>query len=258
VTYVDLPGVHLWYEDTGGEGTPVVFLHAASGSSDSWDHLIPAFAGRGYRCVTYDRRSWGKSEADPNGEQPGTASDDLLHLLDHLGLDRVHLVSTAAGSGPALDFALSFPERSRSLVIGDCTGGVRDPEFLEMLERIRPPEIAALPAQLRELSAGYRGTNVEGTRRFTEILHASRWKGLHGDGQKPRNRVTLASLQQLKVPTLVVQGEADLSTPPAVVRQIADAIPGSQYAGIAAAGHAAFWEEPEQWSKLVLDFISQH
>ena len=56
--FLTLPGVDLWYEDTGGPGTPVIFLHAASGTSESWVHQLPAFTAAGYRCITYDRRTW--------------------------------------------------------------------------------------------------------------------------------------------------------------------------------------------------------
>ncbi len=95
--YVELPGVHLWYTDTGGTGTPVIFLHAASGTCESWVYQVPAFTEAGYRCVTYDRRGWGRSRANPTGEQPGYGSDDLHGLADHIGLDYFHLVATAAG-----------------------------------------------------------------------------------------------------------------------------------------------------------------
>jgi pimeloyl-ACP methyl ester carboxylesterase len=107
--YVQLPGVHFWYEDTGGTGTPVIFLHAASGTSESWMYQVPAFATAGYRCITYDRRGWGRSRPTPTGEQPGCGSDDLHDLVEHLGLDRFHLAATAAGGIVGLDYALVHP-----------------------------------------------------------------------------------------------------------------------------------------------------
>ncbi|HYR43727.1 MAG TPA: alpha/beta hydrolase, partial [Terriglobia bacterium] len=59
--YAQLPGVRIWYKDTGGSGIPVVFMHAATGSSRVWDHQIPAFTAAGYRFIAYDRRGWGRS-----------------------------------------------------------------------------------------------------------------------------------------------------------------------------------------------------
>lgn len=256
--YVELPGVHLWYHDTGGNGAPVVFMHAASGTCESWVHQLPAFTAAGYRCITYDRRGRGRSRPDLTGEQPGYVSDDLHGLADHLGLDRFHLVATAAGGIGGLDYALAHPQRVRSLVVADSIGGVQDPEYLEVQHRLRPREIQALPVELRELSAGYRGVNPEGTRRWIEIEHASRPEATEGPRQSPRHRLTLSLLETLRVPTLVLVGEADLLTPPALMRLLAARIPNCQFATLPEAGHAAHWEQPEIWNRLVLGFIGQH
>ena len=61
--YADIPGGRLWFKETGRHGTPVVFLHAASGTSDSWGLQEPAFIEAGYRCVAYDRKNWGRSKS---------------------------------------------------------------------------------------------------------------------------------------------------------------------------------------------------
>jgi pimeloyl-ACP methyl ester carboxylesterase len=256
--YIDLPGVHLWYVDGGGDGVPVVFMHAASGTSESWAPQLLAFTTAGYRCLTYDRRGWGRSRPDPTGEQPGYVSDDLHRLVDHLGLDRFHIAATAAGGIGALDYALAHPEGVRSLVVADSIGGVQDPEYLEVQHRLRPPEIQALPWELRELSAGYRGTNPEGTRRWIEIERGSRLEGAQGLAQQPRLPLTLARLETLRVPTLVLAGEADLVSPPALMRMLAAHTPDCRFATVPEAGHAAHWEQPEVWNRLVLEFIGRY
>ena len=121
-TYADLPGVRLWYKDSGGGGVPVVFLHSNTGSSRNWDYQIPVFTAAGFRFIAYDRRGWGRSVTAP-GAQPGTAADDLQALMKYLGIDRLHLVATAGGGFVALDYALSFPDQPRSLVIANSIGG---------------------------------------------------------------------------------------------------------------------------------------
>ena len=258
MSYIDLPGVHLWYVDSGGSGVPVVFMHAASGTCESWEPQLPAFTAAGYRCISYDRRGWGRSRPDPTGEQPGYVSDDLHRLADHLGLDRFHVAATAAGGIGALDYALAHPERVRSLVVADSIGGVQDPEYLEVQRRLRPPAIQALPWELRELSAGYRGTNPEGTQRWIAIERGSRLEEAQGPAQQPRDPMTLARLETLRVPTLVLVGEADLVSPPALMRMLAAHIPDCQFATVSEAGHAAHWEQPEIWNRLALEFIGQH
>ena len=76
-----LPGVRLWFTDTGGTGEPVVLLHANTGTSEIWEPQIEAFSKAGYRVIAFDRRGWGRSQAEPaTGPQPGHTSEDL-HAL---------------------------------------------------------------------------------------------------------------------------------------------------------------------------------
>src|SRR5262245_26818143 len=121
--YAQVPGARIWYTDSGGAGVPIVFLHAATGSSRVWEYQIPAFTASGYRVIAYDRRGYGRTVIDGGGP-PSTAADDLQGLLDHLGIERFHLLGTAAGGGAVLDYALSFPRRLRSLVVANAIGGV--------------------------------------------------------------------------------------------------------------------------------------
>ncbi len=176
--YADLPGVRIWYTDTGGSGVPVVLLHAATGSSRVWEHQIPAFTKSGFRVIAYDRRGFGRTVIEAAGTQPGTGADDLQALLGHLGIDRFHLVSTAAGGFVAFDYALSFPQRLRSLVVANSIGGVQDEDFLEMGRRVRPtPQFNALPADVRELGPSYRVANPQGTQRWVDLERTSRAEG---------------------------------------------------------------------------------
>jgi pimeloyl-ACP methyl ester carboxylesterase len=115
--HADVPGVRLWFTDSGGRGAAVVFVHAATGSSRVWEYQIAPFTKAGYRVITYDRRGYGRSISDPARTETGTGADDLRALADFLKLDRFHLVGTAAGGIVTLDFTLSFPDRLRSLVV---------------------------------------------------------------------------------------------------------------------------------------------
>ena len=82
-----LPGVRLGYIDTGGTGTPVILLHAATGSSRVWENQIPAFTAAGFRVIAFDRRGYGRTVVDPAGPQPGTAADDLEALVKSLNIE---------------------------------------------------------------------------------------------------------------------------------------------------------------------------
>src|SRR5262245_29054849 len=214
-TYADLPGVRLWYKDTGGNGVPVVFLHSNTGSSQNWEHQIPAFTAAGYRLIAFDRRGWGRTMAEP-AAQPGTAADDLRALMKFLGVDRFHLIGTAGGGFVAFDYALSFPEQLRSLVVANSIGGVQDEDYLELGRRLRPPQFDAMPPDLRELGPAYRAANPDGARRWIELERMSRQNG--AAAQPLRNRMTFAMLESIKLPTLLITGDADMFAPPPLLR----------------------------------------
>ena len=257
--YAELPGVRLWYKDTGGSGIPVVFMHAATGSSRVWEYQIPAFTAAGYRIIAYDRRGWGRTLIVPTGPQPGTAADDLQALMDYLRIDRFHLVATAAGVSVSLDYAVSFPKRLRSMVIANgAMGGLQDEGYQVLGQRIRSPQLDALPPELRELGPSYRASNPEGTRRWIDLEHMSRPGGTPAPAQETRNRLTFSLLETLSVPMLLITGDADLSAPPPMLRFFTARIKNSESLVIPEAGHSAYWEQPEIFNRAALQFIRKN
>jgi len=228
--------------DTGGKGTPIVFLHAATGHGGMWQHQLPAFTAAGYRCIAFDRAA------------EGFASDQVGELAAKLKLERFHLVGTAAGAIIAVDYTLSHAERVRSLVVANSIVGVQDADYLEMSARLRPsPQFDKLPADFRELGPSYRAANAKGTKRWTELTHA-----------KPRiaysvkNRITWAALETITAPTLLLTGDADLYTPPSVLRLFTQRFPRSESIVLPECGHSAYWEQPEAFNRAVLEFLRKN
>ena len=195
----------------------------------------------------------------PAGIQPGTGADDLLGLVNHLGVDRFHLVGTAGGAFVALDFVLSFPQRLRSLVVANSIGAVQDEDYLELGRRLRPaPQFNALPPEIRELGPSYRAANPEGTKRWVELEHVSRPEGPLAPAQTMRNRVTFAALEQISTPTLLLTGGADLFAPPPLLKLFSARIKRSESVIVPEAGHSSYWEQPEVFNRAVLTFIRKH
>ncbi|MDE2838228.1 MAG: alpha/beta hydrolase [Chloroflexota bacterium] len=256
--YLEIPGASLWYEDTGGEGAAVVFLHAFTGNTEAWEYQTPAFADAGYRCVRYDRRGWGRSRDFSTPEQTTYASDDLHALVEHLGLLRFHLIGTGGGGYVALDYAVSHPERLASLVVA-CSGGPiqRDPEYTAIGDRYgRFPGFQSLPPWFLEIGPTYRVAHPEGVDRWLRIEQASRQEG--AQRERMRNDFTLALLETVRMPTLMLAAGADLYAAPPRMQATADRIPDCEFALMPDAGHSAYWEQPETWNRLVLEFIGAH
>ena len=192
----ELPGTHLGYWDTGGPGEPIVLLHPASGSALVWLYQQPVFAQAGYRVVAYSRRNYYNSDLAP-ADNPGTASEDLQNFIDFLGLEKFHLVSSAAGGSVAADYALSHPERLLSLTVSSNNLAAASGYIAEAAAKIRLKEWDDLPRWFRELGPSYRGANPAGVAKWTELnLISETGKGAR---QKLVNVVTPDKLETLKV-----------------------------------------------------------
>ena len=255
--YADLPGVKLWFTDTGGDGVPIVLLHANTGTSESWEAQAAAFAGQGYRVIAFDRRGWGKSLADPaTGPQPGSVAGDLDALADHLGLGKFHLVGVAGGGFVAIDYAAWRPERLRGLVVAASTGQFSEQEMREITARVEIPELRKQGAVYREVGPSYRGANPDGTKRWIEIEERARQPG--APAQPLRTPNTFAKLAAVTPPVLVIAADADLLAPPALMRTWAAHLKSYEWATVPDSGHAISWEHPDIFNESVLRFVKRH
>lgn len=256
--YAELPGVRLWYLDSGGEGTPVVLLHANTGTSESWRHQFPILVNAGYRVIAFDRRGRGKSTPDDKtGPQPGSVSEDLEALADHLHLKPFHLVGVAGGGFVALDYASWHPERLRSLIVGASTGAVKDAPVQEAINRIEIPEIRKQDASYREIGPSYRAINPQGVKEWLDVEHRSNSQpGVKTQPMRQPN--TFAKIETIKTPTLVVAAGADLLAPPPLMKLWADHLPRHEWAMVPESGHSIAWEKPAQFNALLLEFIAKH
>ena len=251
-----LPGVQLWFTDTGGSGEPIVLMHAITGTSESWASQIAAFAQAGYRVIAFDRRGWGRSLADPaSGPQPGHAADDLHALADHLALGRFHLVGVAGGGFVALDYAAAHPERLSSLVVAASTGSVSDKEIQDVIARIEIPGIRSLPAHFREVGASYRGTNPEGRSagsRSRSTRDRPTRRPSRCDRRTPTPSWPPSPRERWSSPA-----DADLIAPPGLMKLWARHVKGAQWTTVPDAGHSIAWEQPAIFNDIVLKFLKE-
>lgn len=255
--YVELPGVKLWFIDSGGSGTPIILLHANTGTSAVWADQIARFSQAGYRVIAFDRRGWGKSLANSaSGPQPGSIAGDLDALADHLKLGSFHLLGVAGGGFAALDYAAWRPERLLSLVIGASTAQLVDQEVADFAASIEIPGIRQLPAVYREVGPSYRGANPQGTRRWIEIEEHARQPG--APAQPLRTPNTLAKIETIVTPTLIIAADADLLAPPALMRIWAHHVKNHEWAVVPESGHAIAWEQPDAFNDRVLEFLGRH
>jgi pimeloyl-ACP methyl ester carboxylesterase len=252
----DTPGARLWYWDTGGCGEVVVMSHPLSQGSGIWGHQQPAFAQAGYRVVAYARRGFDRSEHGA-AETPGTAVGDFCHFLDALAIEAAHVIGAAAGGGVAMRLAAAHPERVTSLVLAGSIVAPAEADWLELYARL---DIKAVKPHVStafiELGPSYRAGNPEGTARFA-ALSAEAHRNNPVD-QPLGVELTWGAMERTPVPVLLLAGEADLYAPPPLQRLLARHLPRHEIATIREAGHAPYWEAPEAFNALVLDFLKRH
>lgn len=245
-------GTELYYLDAGGSGEPVVLLHAYTGSAASWGYQLPVLRNAGFRPIAFSRRGHYRSGRGP-ADRPGRIIDDIHGVVDHLKLERFHLVGTAGGGFNVADYALSHRPRLLSMAIASSLGGIRDPDFTATTSRIVPREFPSLAPDFRELGPSYRAAYPEGVKRWLALEH----EALTGApiNQATANQLTIANMASLDLPKLLLTGGADLYMPPSRMRALAARLPRTRLVIIPEAGHAPQWEQPEAFNRALINFL---
>jgi pimeloyl-ACP methyl ester carboxylesterase len=259
-------GVELFYQVTG-DGAPLVFCHEFAGDYRSWGPQVRALS-RLYRCITYCHRGFPPSSVptDPEAYSQDLLVADLLGLLDHLGIQRAHLVGFSMGGNVVLNFALRHPERCHGIVVvGTGSGSTNRERFLSDVDRtvelLRSRGIAGFaevytrgPTRLPFLRK-----DPHGWAEFRANLedHSAEGQALTMLGVMVRRPTIFAlepQLERLTVPTLVMTGDEDepcLEPALFMKRKIAP----SGLIVVPQTGHAVNLEEPAQFNRAVLDFL---
>jgi pimeloyl-ACP methyl ester carboxylesterase len=248
-------GGSLWCWDTGGSGQPVILLHPGSGSGESWPYQQPVLARAGFRAIGYSRRGAYGSVAGTEAEAD-TVSGDLNTLADHLGLGRFHLNGSAAGGSVALDYALSHPDRLRSLTVSGSVMGVLDAEYQALTKALQPDPFGDMPVDFKELGPSYRAGNRDGVAAWLAI--SERAKTADAFPQPTLNVITWAALETISVPVQLITGDADLYSPPSLMRLNAQHLQDPETHIIREAGHNPHWEQPDAWNNVLLRFLNRN
>jgi pimeloyl-ACP methyl ester carboxylesterase len=268
---VELPmagGAALYYWDTGGDGDAIVMAHAATGSAYVWGYQQQTFAEAGYRVIAYSRRGYRGSDTGPVDESnqsldgSGRPLDDIHALVTHLALDRFHLLGHAAGGGIANGYIKEHPNRILTSISVAALQSIADEDWAVPMNSIRAPgsgdELGSFnsnPPELREVGPSYRWANPEGLAAWIALEHENRPVNVtHAPGVE----VTWTDIESRTFPTLLIAGDADLYAPPSMYRYLSSRVPASELYIVSEAGHSVYWEQPDTFNALVLDFLERH
>ena len=253
---LNVGGARIWYWDTGGAGEPVVLAHPFSGSALIWGYQQPVLAAAGYRVIAWSRRGHHGSDAG-SGQNPGTAAGDLYQLIEHLGIDKMHLVGLAAGADLVPDFAISWPRRLLSMTLGCTIGNPGDPAYRTSEAALLPQELRDLPRWMSELSASYRAAYPQGVAKWRELEAISRTRKERTPALTA-NEITPQRIARINAPALLFTGDADLYMPPSRLRAYAAYWTNPEVVLFTEAGHAVYWEQYMAFNTVLLDFFRRH
>ncbi|MGH2406952.1 MAG: alpha/beta fold hydrolase [Candidatus Limnocylindrales bacterium] len=261
---LDVSGATLSWASTG-RGPALLLIHAGIADQGMWDGDVPALAAD-HRVVTYDCRGFGRS-ASADVEFSNRA--DIAALLDHLGIERASVVGISRGGQIALDFTLEYPERVTALVlVAAGLGG--------MQVDVRPDEQALFDqGEAMWLAKDWEGAAdldvriwVDGigqapdrvasaVREKVRDMALATYRAEYPEGQP----IVLAPpaagrLAEVRVPTLVVHGDLDVSSTTPVAEALEQGIVGARRVSIAGVAHMVNMEHPAEFQRLVLDFLA--
>lgn len=252
----------IYYEVTGS-GSPVMLIAGLGGAGPSWGPQVALFA-RNHTVILPDHRGTGRSTHTPKGQTIAQHASEFAAIIDKVGLGPAHLVGSSTGGAIAQVMALEHPAQVKTATIASSWARV-DPFFKRQFEaRAKMISAAGVEAAM-EMGAlflfdpRFQMTNQPVVKGWVDAAI----KGATNiDIALKRMDMILAhdrldELGRIKVPALVIVGEADFCTPPHLSEQMAEAIPGAELAKLPG-GHFFYMEHPEAFLERVETFIGKH
>jgi proline iminopeptidase len=262
--------VKLHYEEVG-QGTPILFVHEFASDHRGWEPQMREF-GKRYRCIAYSARGYTPSDvpADKDAYSYKHVMRDAVAVLDHLKIDKAHLIGLSMGGYTTLQVALNHPKRVRSMVLAGTGAGSERWYTADFHKHSRElgdlfaREGSAAVANSYGLSAARVPFMLKDPRGFDEFQQrlgehdatgsANTSRGFQGG--RPSLYDFEADIRKLATPALIVVGDEDeRCVEPSLF--LKDALPASGLAVLPKSGHVVNLEEPDLFNALVGDFLAR-
>jgi pimeloyl-ACP methyl ester carboxylesterase len=263
-------GVRLYYEETGS-GTPVIFVHEFAGDHRAWEPQMRHF-GQRYRAITFAARGYPPSDVPPevSSYSQTRAADDIKSVLDHLGIAKAHIVGLSMGGFAVLHFGFRHPGLALSLCVAGCGYGAekgqRDKFHAEADAIAAFLDTNGIAAFAEKYAYGptrvqFENKDPRGFAEFKQQLgeHSAlgaRNTQLGVQRERPSLYDLVEEMKAIAVPTLILTGDEDWPClqPALLMKQT---IPTSALSVMPNCGHTINIEDPDQFNRIVGDFIVQ-
>lgn len=253
--------VELKHYEQGPSGGPVVVLAPSLGTTLAmWDVLADALSNH-CRVIRFDTRGHGASPVPPGPYTTTELAEDVVAMLDALGIDRFAFVGLSLGGAIGQTLGVLHPDRLTSLVLC-CTGpSFGDPEtWRERAARVRAEGMAWLsePTKQRWFTPGFVQAHPQESGRLLDMIAAVSPIGYAACCDALASFDISSRLGEITAPTRVIAGAQDPVVPPSVGQVLVDGIPDADLVVIDDAAHIANVAQPEKFNAAVLEHLEEH
>ena len=258
MSYLDNDGARLYYELEGREDAPVLVLSNSLGTTlDMWAPQMPALLQH-FRVLRHDARGHGRSDVTPAPYAIAQLGADVLALMDHLGMARAYFCGLSMGGMIGMWLGSHHAGRLERLVLCNTAAKIGTPDtWNPRIAKVEAEGMASIVDLVLErwFTAGFRQRAPDQVAIVRQMLLDTAPAGYSANCAAVRDMDQRAGIASILVPTLVIAGTHDGSTPAADGRAVSDAIPGAQYVELDAA-HLSNWEQSEQFTQALLGFLT--
>ncbi len=253
----DLGELCLHYRIDGDpDGAPVVFVNSLGTDLRLWDKVV-ALLPAGLKIIRYDMRGHGLSDAPKAPYAMGALVRDLERLLDHLGVRDAVLVGLSIGGMVAQGLAVKRLDQIRALVLSNTGAKIGTAEmWRSRIATVEAEGVAGLADAImqRWFPPVFRETPE--ARAWQHMLERTPVAGYAGCSAAIAGSDFYATTATLRLPALAIAGSEDGSTPPDLVRETINLIPGSRFELIRGSGHLPCVDQPEAYSAVLTGFLA--
>jgi len=250
-------GVRIHFEVEGpDDGPPIVFSNSLGTSLHLWDQILP-YLPEGLRIIRYDMRGHGQSDVPAAPYTMGQLISDAEAVCDACGVRDAVFVGLSVGGMIAQGLAVKRPDIVRALVLSNTAAKIGNPKLWE--DRINAIRAKGMAFASDEIMKRWFSRTFYGTPQMApwqEMVEATAVDGYTGVSAAIAGTDFYTPTSGLRIPTLGIAGSEDGSTPPDLVRETADLIPGSQFALMRRAGHLPCVEHPEIYAAHLTTFLN--
>ena len=262
MSLVPLKNRRLYYDMIGPATAPVVCMtHSLSSDGGMWAEQVPVLLAAGWRVLRLDMRGHGGSDPVPGAYTMSELSGDIIAVLDHLGIARVHYIGLSIGGMIGQAFAIEHPTRAISAMWCDtmavCPESAQ-PTWEERKQPVRQHNSVAPLADAsiaRWLTPAFAAQNPARYKQLRDTIAATTPEGFLGCVDAISRIDFVADLPKVTIPVMVLCGSDDEGTPPAANKRIAALVANGRYAEIARALHFPNVEHPGVFNGIMLGWL---